>query len=114
MQSSNYIFFIRKALREAGFGHIPVISFAPSQFEKNPGFQFNMSMVKKIIYGAIYGDLLMRLVLRTRPYEKIKGSSNVLLEKWTEKVSTGTIITTKKMFSENVRKIVADFRSWKE
>ena len=108
-RASNYIFFIRKALREAGFGHIPVISFAPSQFENNPGFQFNMSMVKKIIYGAIYGDLLMRLVLRTRPYEKIKGSSNVLLEKWTEKVSTGTIITTKKMLSENVRNIVADF-----
>ncbi|NCC81232.1 MAG: 2-hydroxyglutaryl-CoA dehydratase [Clostridia bacterium] len=108
-RASNYIFFIRKALREAGYGHIPVISFAPSQFEKNPGFKMNMSMVKKIIYGAIYGDLLMRLVLRTRPYEKIKGSTNVLFEKWTEKLSTGSIITTKKAFAENVKKIIADF-----
>ena len=108
-RASNYIFFIRKALRDAGLGHIPVVSFAPTQLEKNPGFQMNYTMLKKIIYGAIYGDLLMRLVLSTRPYEKIKGSTNVLFDKWSKDLSTGYIQTNRKVFTENVRAIIQDF-----
>ena len=108
-RASNYIFFIRKALREAGLGHIPVISFAPVKFEENPGFKISPSMLKKIIYGAIYGDLLMRLVLCTRPYEKIKGSTNVLFDKWTEELANGNYPANRKVFRENVRAIIRDF-----
>jgi len=108
-RASNYIYFIRKALAQAGFEHIPVISFAPSQIEKNPGFKITLSMAKKLVYGAIYGDLLMRMVLNTRPYEKIKGSTNILFEKWTEEISAELELDNKKIFRANVKKIIADF-----
>ena len=34
--------------------------------------------------ALIYGDLFMRVLYATRPYEKIKGSADALYEKWNE------------------------------
>lgn len=38
-RATNYIGFIRKALQDAGYGHIPVLSLSAQGFEKNPGFK---------------------------------------------------------------------------
>lgn len=84
-RASNYIGFIRKALIEAGFPNIPVISLNYVGLESNPGFKPSYSMAKKSLLGLLFGDLMMRVIYRVRPYEKIKGSCNLLYEKWVEK-----------------------------
>ena len=38
-RASNYIGFIRRALKKAGYPHIPVISLNLSGLEKHPGFK---------------------------------------------------------------------------
>ena len=38
-RASNYIGFIRRALKKAGYGYIPVISINLSGLEDNPGFK---------------------------------------------------------------------------
>ena len=38
-RATNYIGFIRKALKDAGFEQVPVISFNVVGMEKNPGFK---------------------------------------------------------------------------
>ena len=81
-RASNYIGFIRRALKKAGYGHIPVISINLSGLEKNPGFKITPSLAVKGIYGAVLGDVFMRCLYRVRPYEKVAGSANALHKKW--------------------------------
>lgn len=84
-RASNYIGFLRKALKEAGFENVPVISLNYVGLESNPGFKITFQMAKKALTALLFGDLFMRVLYRVRPYEKIKGSANLLYEKWVEK-----------------------------
>ncbi|MCL2322302.1 MAG: acyl-CoA dehydratase activase-related protein, partial [Oscillospiraceae bacterium] len=76
-RASNYIGFLRKALRDAGFTKISVISLSASRLERNPGFSFTFPLIHKAFMGLVYGDLFMRVLLRVRPYELMPGSSNL-------------------------------------
>ena len=86
-RASNYIHLLRKALINAGYPNVPVISFNLSGFEKNPGFKFTLPMMRRFIAGLVYGDLLMLLDNQVKPYEVTKGSSHTLLEKWVKGLS---------------------------
>lgn len=108
-RATNYIAFLRKAMIEAGFENIPVISANINGIETNPGFKISPRLFQKVTMGVIYGDLLMRLLYRVRPYEKIPGSANLLFEKWIElckrQLAGGNILT----FQKYVKKMVAEF-----
>ncbi len=84
-RATNYIGFIRRALGKAGMAHIPVISLNLGGLEKNPGFRITGKMFFKAAFGAAFGDILMRCLYATRPYEKVPGSANALHKKWEEK-----------------------------
>ena len=81
-RASNYVAFIRRALEKAGLSHIPVISLNANGMEKNEGFHLSPSLIKDLVKGCVYGDLLMRCLYRVRPYEKTPGSANALHAKW--------------------------------
>lgn len=81
-RATNYIGFIRRALEREGLGHIPVISLNLSKLESNPGFKLTLPMMVRGGAGLVYGDLIMKCLYRTRPYEKEKGSANALKRKW--------------------------------
>ena len=81
-RASNYVSLLRKAFKDMGHPQIPVISVNMSGLESNPGFSFTPSLVKRGMMAVMYGDLLMRVLYKTRPYEKVKGSANELYEKW--------------------------------
>ena len=80
-RASNYVGFIRRALDKAGYSHIPVISLNANGMEKNEGFKFTLPLIKEAAYALFYGDLLMRCLYRTRPYELVPGSANALYKK---------------------------------
>ena len=50
-RASNYIGFIRRALKKAGMGHIPVISINLSGLEENPGFKLSPALVLRGLYA---------------------------------------------------------------
>lgn len=108
-RATNYIAFIRKALKDAGMSQIPVISANLSGLENNPGFKITYKLAKKVIIGALYGDLFMRVLYRVRPYEKVKGSANTLYESWVEKCQENVKNGSLREFKKNVYKIVHDF-----
>ncbi len=108
-RATNYIAFLRKALRDAGFGHIPVISLNANGIEKNPGFRITLGLLKRAIMGLIYGDLLMNVLYRVRPYEKIKGSANALYEKWVETCKHSLEGAEMPTFRNNIEGIVDEF-----
>jgi len=59
--------------------------------------------------ALVYGDLLMSVLYRVRPYEKFKGSSNELYEKWVKICISSLKGSNKRKFKENIRSIVKEF-----
>ncbi|MBE5827121.1 MAG: 2-hydroxyglutaryl-CoA dehydratase [Butyrivibrio sp.] len=110
-RATNYVGFIRRALKKAGMEQIPVVSLNLSKLEANPGFHINLEMLQRAAYGAIFGDIFMRCVYRMRPYEKIPGSVNACHEKWKEVCKE--FVTAKHMsftrFQRICRDIIEDF-----
>ncbi len=81
-RATNYIGFIRRALKKAGMEQIPVISLNLGGIESNPGFHMNADLLLRAAVGAHFGDLFMRCVYRMRPYEATPGSVNAVHKKW--------------------------------
>nr|MDA8227434.1 acyl-CoA dehydratase activase-related protein [Desulfitobacterium hafniense] len=108
-RATNYIAFLRKALQDASMEHIPVLSLNASGLEKNPGFKLTLKMFDNLLMGLIYGDLLMRVLYRVRPYEKVPGSANKLYDYWVEKCQESLRSQNNKEFKQNMYRIVHDF-----
>ena len=111
-RASNYIGFIRRALEKAGYKDIPVISINLSGLEKNPGFKFTPALIQHGLYALEFGDIFMRCLYRTRPYEAVKGSANAMHEKWKKKVVdfiTQDKILSHRKYKQMCRDIIRDF-----
>ena len=112
-RASNYVGFIRKALKDAGYGHIPVLGASLQGIERHPGFQMSKTQIvrlgKKAVQNMLYGDLIMRLSNATRPYEVEAGESKALADQWLEKLNAKDRRYSRKEFRENVRSMIADF-----
>ena len=107
-RATNYIGFIRRALKKAGMEQIPVISLSAG-VESNPGFKINYRLLKGAIHSLIYGDLFMRVVYHTRPYEKVPGSVNALHEKWKKRCIEAVQKPKQSELKKIVRGIIKDF-----
>lgn len=81
-RASNYIHLLRKGLKNAGLGHVPVISLSLNGMEKNSGFKLTFSMMVKALAALAYGDLLTVLKNQTKPYEVNEGETDALVKKW--------------------------------
>ena len=81
-RASNYIWLLRKALHNMGLGHIPVISLSFHSIEKHSGFKASPSLIFKGLISIVYGDMLMLLRNQIKPYEKNKGETQALVDKW--------------------------------
>ena len=85
-RATNYIGFIRRALKKADMEQIPVISLNLAGIESNPGFHLNADLMLRAAVGAEFGDIFMRCVYRMRPYEATPGSVDALHREWLAKV----------------------------
>ncbi|MCI5839208.1 MAG: acyl-CoA dehydratase activase-related protein [Peptoniphilaceae bacterium] len=108
-RASNYVGYIRKALKDAGFKNVPVIALSAQGIETNSGFKISISMIKKLLYSILLGDVVMQLSNATRPYEVIKGSTNVLKEKWISNFRNQIKNINYNSYKKMILKIVNDF-----
>ncbi len=111
-RATNYISLIRKALKAAGLGHIPVISLAlqGNLDETNSGFKVTLPMLKQAIYSIFYGDLLMQCLYRTRPYEAEPGAATALFDHWMAQCKKQIFEGEKQgRYKKTVARIVEDF-----
>ena len=111
-RASNYIGFIRRALEKAGYPNVPVISINLSGLESNPGFKLTPSLIQHGLYALEFGDIFLRCLYRTRPYEAVKGSANALHEKWKKEVIsfiTQDKLLSHRKFKQMCRQIIRDF-----
>lgn len=108
-RASNYVALLRKALKDLHMEQIPVISVNMAGLETNPGFSLSAGLIKRMMMALVYGDVFMRVLYATRPYEQVPGAAEDLFEKWSRvarrNIYTGSIIK----FKTCIRGIVRDF-----
>ncbi|MCL2468206.1 MAG: acyl-CoA dehydratase activase-related protein [Micrococcales bacterium] len=112
-RATNYTGMLRRALRDAGFGQVPVVAISTSNIESNPGFALTPLLLREALRAVVLGDLLQALLLRVRPYEAEPGSAGRLYERWDrlcrQWVLTGKSDNGRTRYSTLVRTMVAEF-----
>ena len=101
-RASNYIYLLRRALKENGYGNIPVISLNSSGIESHSGFKLPASLILKLVSIMFYGDTLMYISNQCTSYEKNKGDTQKVIDKWTyilaEKSKSIKLLKSKKIY----------------
>ena len=108
-RATNYIGFIRKALKDAGFPQVPVISFNVVGLEKATGFKITIPLMERLLKGVILADLLQKVLTKNRAYEVNKGETEKLFKEWLEKSKKLVYKSSTKEFKQAVYDIVNDF-----
>ena len=109
-RASNYVSLLRKALKDMGMEQIPVVSVNMSGLESNPGFNLmSYKLIKRGLMAVVYGDLFMRVLYATRPYEKVPGSANELYEKWSRVARRNIYTGSMHKFKTTIAGIVKAF-----
>ena len=110
-RASNYVPLLRKALDAAGFEGVRVLA---ANAQGNAGaepFAIPAKAVWRSLLGMIYGDMLMKLQLGTRPYEIQKGSTNRLYERWSERCRKNVANGSWRRFRSDLGEMARDFDS---
>ncbi|MGN0347152.1 MAG: hypothetical protein ACI4DU_07675 [Lachnospiraceae bacterium] len=81
-RDSNYIHLMRKALAKAGYENVPFISANIWFMEYNSGVRLRISSLLMAVAGLVYGDFIMMFSNQIRPYEKMKGATDAMVDKW--------------------------------
>jgi predicted CoA-substrate-specific enzyme activase len=108
-RATNYIGFLRKALADCGLDHVPVISFNMMGLEKNPGFKLSARLLRRGIMACIYGDVLMRMLLRVAPYEAEPGSADRLAAAWIERGKETVTSASFFRYNREIRNMIKEF-----
>jgi len=85
-RASNYVSLLRKALDKAGYSYVPVIPVAFSALEKHPGFALSPGLIYKMIFAAVFGDMIANLKNQCLPYEINKGDTEKVVEECTASI----------------------------
>lgn len=110
-RASNYIHLLRKALVQAGFPQVPVISVNFSHLEKNSGFSLTPRMLAKILFAFLYADTLMWIKNQCKPYETIPGTTDRLVEQWIQTITAQLSSLQFMRMKKNYRQMLKDFAS---
>lgn len=110
-RASNYISLIRKALKDAGYEKIPVISLSAQGIENNPGFKITLPIINRALMAVTYGDMLLKMINRVRPYEKIKDSTKLTYLKWLDICKNSIASGSFKEFKNITKEMVNEFDS---
>ena len=112
-RSTNYPTFLKIAAAKAGFPDIPIIPFNVNvtDAEHAGGIKVTLPMLKKLFYAFLYGDLLLYLSNRCRPYETVPGSTNALTATWIERLRQVILENDRHDITGKVTRIVADFEA---
>ena len=85
-RGSNYTELLRKAISKAGHSQTRVLNLNLKHIDKENQLPITPVMVWRSLFALFYGDLLMILVQQVRPYEKNKGETERLRDRWFRKL----------------------------
>ncbi len=113
-RASNYIWLLRKALKNMGMEYVPVISLSFSGIEKYSGFKITPMMIVKGLRSLVYGDMMMLLRNQTTPYEIHAGDTQAVVDRWiaelTRQFRQNQGLSSSSM-KRNLKNMAADFHA---
>lgn len=109
-RASNYLALLDTALQRNGFESIPILSLTVGAPKRTARFPITPSLVKKAVMSMIYGDLLMKVLYRVRPYERVPGASDRLYETWLAACRQNVGRGDRSAFRQNLYRIANDFQ----
>ena len=86
-RGSCLIRLLRPVLDREGFSDVSLLSFNLRGVEQNLALPISLTMARRALAAAFWGDTLMLLSHQTRPYETTPGETNTLVHSWTETLS---------------------------
>jgi predicted nucleotide-binding protein (sugar kinase/HSP70/actin superfamily) len=75
-----YAPYLKQVLRDMGYPDVPVISPTSKNSYDGLGGDRGMEMIRLLWRGLIAGDILRKMLLKTRPYETQKGAADEAFE----------------------------------
>ncbi|MDR0822884.1 MAG: 2-hydroxyacyl-CoA dehydratase, partial [Endomicrobium sp.] len=108
-RATNYAGFLRKAAQKAGFDNIPIIALGVTNSTASSPIDFTFGLIKDCTMVLLFGDLLMRVSNRIRPYEINTGQTDALLEKWLVRLSDSIRKIYFWEFKRTASKIIKEF-----
>jgi predicted CoA-substrate-specific enzyme activase len=110
-RASNYVPLLRRALDSAGFQRVRVLA---ANAQGNLGaekFDISRGAIWRSLLGMLYGDMLMRLLYRTRPYERSAGDADAMYRLWTDRCHENVARGSWTRFKSDVGAMTKDFSS---
>ena len=108
-RASNYVHLLRKSLDAAGFEHVNIFAANAQPGSEASPLKVPLSVLWRVALAFLYGDLLMRVSLRTRPYELNVGDTDKTYSVWEKKVRENIRNGSWSTFKANIKNIVSDF-----
>jgi predicted nucleotide-binding protein (sugar kinase/HSP70/actin superfamily) len=108
-RASNYVPLLRRALDAAGFKQVRVLAANAQDNGGAEKFSLSGGALWRSLLGMLYGDMLMRLLYRTRPYEIDKGETDALYGKWVKRCCVNVVMGSWRQFKRDIYSMVRDF-----
>ncbi len=107
-RATNYISVMRRALKFAGFGQVPVFACYGLP-EETDAFELSRDCLMDAIKASVYGDLLMNVSNRMRPYELRRGETDKLFAEWMTLAKADLVDGNYFSYRRNIKEIVRQF-----
>ena len=107
-RATNYISVMRRALKFAGFGQVPVFACYGLP-EETDAFELSRDCLMDAIKASVYGDLLQNVTNRIRPYELRRGETDKIFKEWMTLAKADLIKGNYLSYRKNVKEIVRQF-----
>ena len=107
-RATNYISVMRRALKFAGFGQVPVFACWGLPDETD-AFNLSRDCLMDAIKASVYGDLLMNVLNRMRPYEIRRGETDRLFDEWMTLAKADLVSGNYLSYRRNIKEIVRQF-----
>ncbi|MDR2137345.1 MAG: acyl-CoA dehydratase activase-related protein, partial [Synergistaceae bacterium] len=108
-RASNYVPLLRRALDAAGFGRVRILAANALNTEGAEKFSIPFRALWRGLLGMLYGDMLMKLLYGTRPYELLRGSAEKLYNRWAARCDENVGKGKWSVFGDDMRRMASDF-----
>ena len=107
-RATNYISVLRRALKFAGFGQVPVFACYGLP-EETDAFELSRDCLMDAIKASVYGDLLQNVSNRMRPYELRRGETDKLFDEWMTLAKADLVNGNYLTYRRNIKELVKQF-----
>ena len=109
-RASNYTSLLNWALKESGFSQVPIFALSTRSITDTVNqLKLSLNDIRQLLHALLFGDLLQRLTLHCRAYEKTPGESEKKLAHWQERLTRGIKDKTIRFDESTVEALVKDF-----